>query len=148
MTEVRFYHLTSTELSRALPVLLKRTLGRGKRALVVTESAERAEALAELLWTYEEGSFLPHGTAADGRPEAQPIWIAPTDDNVNRADFLFLLDGAESGRIADFEVCALLFDGRDAQAVAGARQQWRRLKEEGHQMTYWQQDERGGWRQT
>ena len=31
------------------------------------------------------------------------------------------------------------------QALALARDQWRKVKAEGHDATYWQQDERGRW---
>ena len=34
----------------------------------------------------------------------------------------------------------ILFDGNDPQALALAREQWRALKEQGHDATYWQQD--------
>ena len=35
--------------------------------------------------------------------------------------------------------------GTDVQALAIARDQWRAVKEGGHDATYWQQDERGRW---
>ena len=42
MTEVRFYHLTTIGLDRALPQLLEKTLERGKRAVVMARSEERS----------------------------------------------------------------------------------------------------------
>jgi len=36
-----------------------------------------------------------------------------------------------------------LFDGRDEDAVTSARARWKALKDEGHDLTYWQQGERG-----
>ncbi|MFQ5983752.1 MAG: DNA polymerase III subunit chi, partial [Woeseiaceae bacterium] len=36
-------------------------------------------------------------------------------------------------------------DGNDAAALAAAREEWRRLKEAGHDLTYWQQAEDGRW---
>src|ERR671927_440434 len=40
---------------------------------------------------------------------------------------------------------SFLLDGTDVQALAIARDQWRKVKEGGHDATYWQQDERGRW---
>ena len=44
-----------------------------------------------------------------------------------------------------YERVAILFDGEDDRALAIAREQWRAVKERGHEATYWQQDERGRW---
>ncbi|HLW26817.1 MAG TPA: DNA polymerase III subunit chi [Kiloniellales bacterium] len=145
MTEVRFYHLTTIGLDRALPQLLEKTLERGKRAVVMARSEERVETLCALLWTYDDRSFLPHGSARDGRAHAQPIWITDQDENPNEASYLFLTDGAESQRLNDYELCALLFDGGDPVAVQAAREQWKGLKADGHELSYWQQDNQGRW---
>lgn len=145
MTEVRFYHLTTIGLDRALPQLLEKTLERGKRAVVMARSEERVETLCALLWTYDDRSFLPHGSARDGRAHAQPIWITNQDENPNEASYLFLTDGAESQRLNDYELCALLFDGGDPVAVQAAREQWKGLKADGHELSYWQQDNQGRW---
>jgi DNA polymerase-3 subunit chi len=104
MREVRFYHLTRTPLEKALPDILNKVLARGLRAVVMTGSAERAEALSHALWTYDRTSFLPHGTARDGAPAEQPVWITPDDENPNRADVLILTDGADS-QSGNFDLC-------------------------------------------
>lgn len=148
MTEVRFYHLTRTTLERALPQMLEKTLERDQRAVVLAGSRERVEALTAALWTYDDRGFLPHGSAADGHAAEQPIWLSEQDERPNDADVLFLADSATSDRLDDYRLCVLLFDGTDADAVAAARQRWRALKDAGHAVTYWQQDERGRWSQT
>ncbi|MFQ5765392.1 MAG: DNA polymerase III subunit chi [Rhodospirillales bacterium] len=145
MTEIAFYHLERSPLERALPKLLEKTLASGKRALVVAGSEARVESLAGLLWTYEQGAWLPHGTEQDGEPEDQPVWLATDDDNVNGAQFLFLTDGATSARVGDFERCFELFDGRDEAAVEAARRRWKGYAEAGHSLTYWRQTAAGGW---
>ena len=148
MTEVRFYHLIHATLESALPLMLERTLVRSQRAVVQCGSLERVEALANQLWTYSEASFLPHGTLRDGRPAEQPIWLTAEDAEAPKgAQVLFLADGAASERLADYEVCAVLFDGRDEVALGESRALWKQLKAAGHEMSYWQQDERGAWSQ-
>lgn len=146
MAEVRFYHLSSTSLESALPKLLEKTLERGKRAVVMARSDERVEALCAHLWSYDDRSFLPHGTRRDGFATHQPIWITERDENPNEADYLFLTDGAASEQMAEFEICALLFDGRDAEALQAARAEWKRCKDLQLAMTYWQQDDQGFWK--
>ena len=145
MTEVRFYHLQRKTLEQALPQLLEKTLERGWRAVVIAGSEARVEALNGLLWTYTREGFLPHGTKKDGHAERQPVWLTDSDENPNNANVLFLVDGAESSRISEFDLCCEVFDGRDDLAVAGARDHWKICKESGFDLTYWQQTERGGW---
>ena len=145
MTEIRFYHLQRKPLERALPELLEKVLERGSRAVVMAASEERVEALAGLLWTYDDRGFLPHGTARDGRAEHQPIWLTQGDENPNGADVLILTDGAETSALGDYSITCELFDGNDPDAVSAARGRWTGYKEAGHDLTYWQQTERGGW---
>ncbi len=145
-TEVLFYHLERMPLERVLPELLERTLRRGWKAVVQASSPERMESLDTLLWTYREDSFLPHARAGDGPPEAQPIFLTTEDDNPNRADVRFFVEGADGAGLDGYLRAVFLFDGRDEGAVERARGQWRAAQEAGHEVTYWQQDEAGKWR--
>lgn len=143
MTEIRYYHLQRTPLEQALPQLLEKCLERDWRALVMARSTERVERLADQLWTYNDRAFLPHGSAADGHAEAQPIWLTDVEENPNGAAVLFLTDGAEAASFAGYDLVCRLFDGRDETAVEDARAAWKREKEAGLKLTYWQQTGRG-----
>ena len=145
MTDVAFYHLQKSTLEAVLPKLLEKTLAAGKRAVIMAASAERVEALAAHLWSYDQDAWLPHGTAQDGSAEDQPLWLTDRDENPNGAAFLFLTDGADSARIDTYERCFDLFDARDPEAVEAARARWAACKNAGHSVTYWQQTDRGGW---
>ena len=145
MAEIGFYHLTTTPLERALPKLLEKAVGTGQRIVVMAGSEERVEALNALLWTYDPASFLPHGSARDGNAAAQPIWLTAKDENPNTAAILVLADGASSARIGDYARCLEMFDGNAGEAVEQARARWKAYLAAGHTLTYWQQNDRGGW---
>jgi len=145
VTEIAFYHLERSTLEEALPKLLEKTLAADKRALVLAGSENRVEALTDRLWTYDQDSWLPHGSIKDGNPGEQPIWLSVNDNNLNEATFLFLTDGATSPDVGAFERCFELFDGNDESAVSAARKRWKAYKDAGHELTYWQQNARGGW---
>ncbi len=145
MTDIAFYHLERSPLETALPKLLEKTLQAGNRALVLASSDERVEALTDVLWTYDRNAWLPHGSAKDGFPDQQPIWISTSDDNVNDATFLFLTDGATTITVPDYVRCFELFDGNDPDSISEARTRWQAYKAEGHQIAYWQQTATGGW---
>lgn len=146
MAEVLFYHLDDRPLEAVLPVLLEKSLERGWRVVVQAGSPERLEAIDSHLWTYADESFLPHGTAADGHPEAQPVFLTLDDANPNGATVRFLVDrAAPPSDLAGYARLVLIFDGRDEGALAEARSHWKTLKAAGHEVTYWQQTARGGW---
>jgi DNA polymerase III subunit chi len=149
VAEIGFYHLLATPLERALPRLLAQALTRGYRIVVRATSAERVEHLNAVLWTYDDTSFLPHGSARDCNAASQPIWLTERVENPNAATMLLLVDGVEADPddLASFARCADLFDGNDAAAVEAARRRWRRAKESGHTLTYWQQTAAGWERQ-
>lgn len=145
MTEVRFYHLQRLPLERALPQLLEKTLERDWRAVVMIGTEQRVGALNNQLWTYKKDGFLPHGTVGEGYPELQPVWLTHEDENPNDATVLFLVDGAESSKLESYDLCCDMFDGRDDEAVARARDRWKICKDAGFKMTYWQQNDGGRW---
>ena len=146
-TEIYFYHLEQRTLEEVLPTLLERSLERGWRAAVQATSDERVEALDTLLWTYRDESFLAHGTARDGQPEAHPIYLTAEPDNPNAAQVRFLVDGAEIDDASPYARIVFMFDGRDSEAVARARDAWHEAKEKGLSVSYWQQDADGRWQQ-
>ena len=150
MSELLFYHLERRTLEDVLPGLLERTREREWRAVVRVGSAERMETLDAHLWTYSEQSFLAHGTAAEGHPSRQPIYLTTEDENPNGAQVLFLVGGAQvadwsSTGLTDFARIVLMFDGREAEAVDYARAAWRSAKEAGHEVTYWKESPSGKW---
>lgn len=144
-TEVFFYHLERHPLERVLPGLLERTLERGWRAVVQAGTPERLEAIDTHLWAYRDDSFLPHGTAKDGPPTLQPVFLTTGEENPGDAGLRFLVDGACLKTFAGYVRVVIIFDGADKQAVAGARQQWKAAREEGCTVAYWQQSEAGRW---
>ncbi|MBI3677493.1 MAG: DNA polymerase III subunit chi [Proteobacteria bacterium] len=148
MTEVLFYHLERRGLDDALPGLVEKTLERGWRALIRCESAERAEAIDNRLWTYSEQTFLPHAQKGDGEAARQPVLITTEEDNTNNADVVFLVGSAEppswDGDAAKaLTRIVLMFDGRDASALASAREAWKSAKAAGHDATYWKESPSG-----
>jgi DNA polymerase-3 subunit chi len=146
VTETRFYHLERRRVDEALPTLLEHALDEGRRVLVRAASDEMVAALNERLWTYDDASFLPHGAAGDGDPMTQPVFLTTELENSNAATMLVRLSGAETGDADDgFELVVILFDGRDEAALALARGEWRRLKNQGRAISYWRESDEGGW---
>lgn len=146
MTELRFYHLERQPLEKILPQLVERSLERGWRVVIRADSDEHAESLSNILWTFSEESFVAHGTRADGNADLQPVWLTSDNENPNQANVAFFVGGAPLENIEGFERNVVLFDGADEEAVNRAREEWKKAKAVGHEISYWQQDETGRWK--
>jgi DNA polymerase-3 subunit chi len=145
MTEVLFYHLTESKLEDALPPLLDKSVERGWRVAVQMQETARRDLLDAHLWTFREDSFLPHGTDDSDLAQSQPVLLTVSSENTNAATVRFVIDGAEPPPVDAYERIVFMFDGYDQEQVEGARAQWKKLKGEGHSLTYWQQTPEGRW---
>ena len=146
MTEFSFYQLLHTSLEQALPRILEKVRELDLRAVVVVGSETRVDGLSHVLWTYDPASFMAHGTARDGHPGDQPIWLTERDENPNGAAVVVLGDGATVAAPESFQRCIEIFDGRDEGATAAARQRYKAAKDAGHPLKYFRQSEKG-WEQ-
>ncbi|PTW60431.1 DNA polymerase III chi subunit [Breoghania corrubedonensis] len=139
-----FYHLQRRTLESVIGDLLEKSLDRGWRVVVQSGSTERRDALDGYLWTYREDAFLPHGTASDGREADQPVYLTDGLENPNQANVRFLVDRAVPPDLSPYERGVYIFDGNDEQSVVDARLRWKEARSAGHAVTYWQENESGG----
>ncbi len=67
MTQVDFYILESTQddVSRLACRLTEKAWKEGNRIFIHTSSEAAAAALDKLLWTFRQGSFIPHALASE-----------------------------------------------------------------------------------
>ena len=143
--EIWFYHLEQSGPEQVLPELVEKSLSRGWKALIASPSGERLAALDGLLWTFRDDSFLPHGLASEPEPDKQPVLLSESQDNLNGAQVLFLLDGAAPENPDGFERCILLFDGADETSLMKARSLWKEASAAGRSVSYWRQSPEGRW---
>lgn len=150
MSRVDFYHLQQQTLEQVLPKLLEKAYKTKQNIVVKVGNDERVEFLNSQLWTFDDTSFIPHGSRKDGFGEQQPIWLTAGEDTPNQATMMFLVDGATDSleNLGKFERVFNIFDGNSPSAVNQARQFWKDLKAaENMEVFYWKQDENGRWTQ-
>jgi DNA polymerase III subunit chi len=146
--EIWFYHLERSSVEETLPPLLEKCVERGWRALVRTSDPDRLNHLDNYLWTYRPNAWLPHGKASgqgdiDGR---QPILLEDVaGTRHDQFPAVFCLDGADWSGVENVSRIFVIFDGRDDDALARARADWRRAKDSGFAPAYWRQSEDGKW---
>ncbi len=149
MARIDFYHLQRQKLEDVLPKLLQKAHSTGNKIKLKIGNEANVETLNSFLWTFNDESFIPHGSKKDGFAEQQPIWLSADDDNPNGASFLFLVDGAEMAvdTASAYERVFNIFDGNLPNALDQARQMWKNYKNAGFEIFYWQQNSGGAWEQ-
>lgn len=145
MIRVDFYHLQRSPLEQVLPKLCEKAYSTGKRIKIQLGTEERVSFVNSLLWTYNEESFLPHGSKKDGFSEEQPIFISAYENNPNGAVLLVLADGAMPSLevLQQYERVLNIFDGTNETSLNAARNYWKQIRELNGDLHYWQQNERG-----
>jgi len=79
MTEVDFYLLKDDSArSRAQFAcrLADKAYRLGNRVFIHTESADQTHQLDDLLWTFQQNSFVPHGIYQNGQDNPPPVQLA------------------------------------------------------------------------
>ena len=144
MAEVYFYHLDQKPLSSILPDLVQRGLARGLRMAIETAAIENVQRLSDLLWSSDDTSFIPHGFGDDVGTQ-QPLWLCADAANPNAATFRFYVEGALPNNVEGLARAIVMIDSNSEEALATARNEWKKRKAEGHPVSYWKQDDRGKW---
>jgi len=75
MTKVDFYILGTGSSEQMACRLAEKAYGLGNRIYIHTETAQQATHMDELLWTFREGSFVPHEPYQTGNASESPIQI-------------------------------------------------------------------------
>lgn|GEM_PF-1498688 len=107
--------------------------------LVLCGDGERAAALNAGLWTFDPGSFLPHGGPGEGAPEDHPIWIADQEPEA-ASPMIVVVDDAEPADWEAYQRRCYVFDARDPAARDAGRARWRQWSEAGKPLAYWSFD--------
>ena len=142
MTQVDFYILPDTAQDARLTFACRLTGKAVQRELavfVLTESEQDARRLDELLWTFQQNSFIPHRFAWDEPPGpvAEPVIIGcssrAVDDPDHDWDLLINLTGEVPDAFGRYERLAEIVDA-DPQRRAHGRDRYRYYRDRGYEL--------------
>jgi DNA polymerase-3 subunit chi len=139
-----FYHLEGSTIENVLPELLEKTLAKGWRALVKLPEDMLAE-MDDLLWTFRDESFLPHGRDDEPMADWQPILLSAETESAKGFDAVFLIGGADISEMEGVQRAMVMINGRSQSDVTRERGRWKALKDAGADLSYYQQNSRGSW---
>ena len=139
MTRVDFYILeqatTEALLTLACRIAEKAVLSE-LEVLINTQSDADSRRLDELLWTFSQGSFLPHRllAGADEPDQGEPIWIGAGDEpRDGRWDLLINLATDVPVFFSRFSRVAELV-GAETHSRAAGRERFRYYRDRGYEL--------------
>jgi len=98
------------------------------------KSRSDAERLDELLWTFRDGSFVPHGLAGrDDGTEVSPIMIGYGDQDIGTRDLLINLCDEIPASIEGFPRVAELVTS-DETCRQASRKRYAMYRDQGHEL--------------
>ncbi len=135
---VDFYQLGETQSEAVIATIAAKVTGAGERLLVVADDEAFLTRLDRLLWSQDEGSFLPHGIAGGVDDARQPVLLSTSEDAPNLARNFLIADGQWREAALSFDRAFFLFGGDTLEA---ARLAWKLLSgREGVERRYWAHD--------
>lgn len=143
--EFNFYHLTTTNLDKALFKLLEKIYSLNLAVKILCQNEEQLGSLDQALWSLGRISFLPHATDKDPKPDKQPILLScDNNSNLNKATILINLANMEED-YPNYAKILFIFDGNNPIELAKARERWKNLAAQDYKLVYYKQDEKGNW---
>lgn len=91
MTKVDFYILGAGSSEKMACRLAEKAYGLGNRVYIHTETEEQATQMNNLLWTFRDGSFVPHEPYQSGVASESPVQIGYHESPETNCDVLINL---------------------------------------------------------
>jgi DNA polymerase-3 subunit chi len=116
--------------------LAETAVGQDQEVLINTASAAESARLDELLWTFSQGSFLPHCLLGEGRSAVEGEHIAigcGQEPAAGRADLLINLALEVPEYFSRFQRVAEVVGGEAANKAAG-RERFRYYRDRGYEL--------------
>lgn len=143
MTNIHFYVGSSHALQARLRLACKLVVKAQRQALhtyIHTDNAATALSLDELIWTFDDLSFIPHSLAppqTDCDNDPVNVWIGHDYEPMEQCDFLINLSNETPAFFSRFTRMAEVLDQEDAILNAG-RQRYQFYRERGYNLEYHQ----------
>ena len=89
MTEIFFYKLKNLSIELFLISLIEKSISKNWNSLVLLDNIERMEEINDLMWTFNDTSFIPHGSQSDLNPDKHNVYLTCNEENLNNSSVIF-----------------------------------------------------------
>jgi DNA polymerase-3 subunit chi len=134
MTQVDFYLLADQDGEGRLRFtcrLVEKAYSQGRRVYVNAASDTEVEDLDRLLWTFRDGSFVPHGPLGAADPLLTPVLLGCGREPGDEDDVLINLTADVPGFFSRFDRVAEVIDADPERRRCG-RERYRFYRDRGY----------------
>jgi DNA polymerase-3 subunit chi len=134
MTQVDFYILDERAAGNRYLLacrLAEKIYHQGRRVFINTASLEEQRHMDRLLWTFRQGSFVPHASLEKADPTTTPVIVGRQGEAGQESDVLINLAPEVPACFSRFERVAELID-REPQVKAAGRERFRYYRDRGY----------------
>ena len=117
MSEIFFYKLKNSSSELFLCSLIEKSINNNWNSVVLFDSIERMEEINDLLWSYKDTSFLPHGSENDENSKFHRAYLTCKEENPNDSKVIFSIDGLFIKNINSWKRCVYIFNEQNLKVV-------------------------------
>ncbi len=140
MSRVDFYILPdddSASLQKFVCKLAEKAWLQGQRILIQTNTPDESQSIDHMLWTFKDGSFIPHAALEDGMTDdgikAQPIFISHSTDTRGEYQLMINLSSHTPAQVDQFERIAEIVNQEPVRKQA-SREHYKRYRNQGYEL--------------
>ena len=145
MPEIFFYKLKNLSIELFLISLIEKSISKKWNSIVLLDNIERMEEINDLLWTFDDTSFIPHGSQSDLNAEKQEVYLTCNEENPNNSKIIFSVDGVIIKKPDDWIRCVYIFNEQNLLVTDELESYKREIKDLEYVQKYFEQDQNGKW---
>ena len=134
MTQVDFYILDEKANGNRYTLacrLAEKIYHQGRRVFIHTQSTDETRHMDRLLWTFRQGSFVPHARHEEADPVNTPVIIGATSDVGDEHDVLINLSHQVPNCFSRFDRVAELID-KEPEIKSAGRERFKFYRDRGY----------------
>jgi len=136
VTRIDFYISQTQQAKERLKLACKITekaYKLGHSVYIHTASSDQADLLDDLLWTFRDGSFIPHQSVTENSTKPAPVLIGHDKDHQQEADVLINLADEIPACFSQFERVAEVVN-EEPESRAQARERYKFYRDRGYEL--------------
>ena len=145
MTEIFFYKLKNLSIELFLISLVEKSISKNWNSTVLLDNIERMEEINDLMWTFNDTSFIPHGSQNDLNSDKQKVYLTCNEENLNNANIIFSIDGIIVKKPDNWNRCIYIFNEQNLKVTDELELYKREIKDLNYVLKSFEQDDNGKW---
>ena len=145
MTEIFFYKLKNLSIELFLISLIEKSISKNWNSLVLLDNIERMEEINDLMWTFNDTSFIPHGSQSDLNPDKHNVYLTCNEEHLNNSNIIFSIDGIIINQPDNWKRCIYIFNEQNLKVTDELESYKRGIEDLNYDLKSFEQDNNGKW---